>query len=174
MSELSFCIGKKYQETIFSNRIILLTHTFWVPFLTFSKLEIISVEMLLLCCFFLLPLSIWLLIQWQDFSIIHAIWSSLVQFSCSAVSDSLWPHRLHHARLPCPSPTPRTCSNSCALSWWCHPTISSSVVPFSPCLNLSQHQGLSQAVSSLHQVDQILEFQPQYQSFQWTFRTDFP
>ena len=59
--------------SVFSNRIILLTHTFWVPFLTFSKLEIISVEMLLLCCFFLLPLSIWLLIQWQDFSIIHAI-----------------------------------------------------------------------------------------------------
>ena len=129
MSELSFCIGKKYQETVFSNRIILLTHTFWVPFLTFSKLEIVSVEILLLCCFFLLPLSIWLLIQWQDFSIIHAIWSSLVQFSRSAVSDSLWPHRLHHARLPCPSTTPRACSN--LVHRWCHPTISSSVVPFS-------------------------------------------
>ena len=57
-----------------------------------------------------------------------------VQFSCSVVSDSLWPHGLQHTRLPCPSPTPRACSNSCALSRWCHPAISSSVVPFSSCL----------------------------------------
>ena len=79
--------------------------------------------MLLLHCFFLLPLSTWLLIQQQDFSIIHAIWSSSVQFSHSAMSDPLWPHRLHHARLPCPSPTPRACSDLCASSQWCHPTI---------------------------------------------------
>ena len=45
----------------------------------------------------------------------------------------LWPHGLQHARLPCPSPTPGTCSNSCPLSQWCHPTISSSVIPFSSC-----------------------------------------
>ena len=57
-----------------------------------------------------------------------------VQFSCSVVSDSLWPHGLQHTRLPCPSPTPRACSNSCPLRQWCHPTISSSVVPFSSCL----------------------------------------
>ena len=57
-----------------------------------------------------------------------------VQFSCSVVSDSLQPHGLQHARLPCPSPTPRTCSNSCPSSRCCHPTISSSVVPFSFCL----------------------------------------
>ena len=50
------------------------------------------------------------------------------------MSDSLWPHGLQHARLPCPSTTPRACSNSCPLSWWYHPTISSSVVPFSSCL----------------------------------------
>ena len=54
-----------------------------------------------------------------------------VHFSCSAVCDSLWPLGLQHARLPCPSPTPRACSNSCPSSRWCHPTISSSVVPFS-------------------------------------------
>ena len=54
-----------------------------------------------------------------------------VQFSCSVMSDSLWPHGQQHARLPCPSPTPRACSNSRPSSWWCHPTISSSVVPFS-------------------------------------------
>ena len=53
--------------------------------------------------------------------------------SCSVMSISLQPHELHHARLPCPSPTPRACSNSCPLSRWCHPTISSSVVPFSSC-----------------------------------------
>ena len=47
------------------------------------------------------------------------------------MSDSLWPHGLQHARLPCPSPTPRVYSNSCPLSRWCHPTISSSVIPFS-------------------------------------------
>ena len=56
-----------------------------------------------------------------------------VQFSWSVVSDSLWPHGLQHTRLPCPSPTPGVHSNSCPLSWWCHPTISVSVVPFSSC-----------------------------------------
>ena len=48
--------------------------------------------------------------------------------------DSLWPHDLQHTRLPCPSPSPGACSNSCQLSQWCHPTISSSVIPFSSCL----------------------------------------
>ena len=60
-----------------------------------------------------------------------------VHFSHSVVSNSLWPHGLQHARLPCPSPTPRACSNSCPSSQWCHPTISSSVVPFSSCLQSS-------------------------------------
>ena len=58
---------------------------------------------------------------------------SSVQFSCSVVSDSLRPHELQHARPPCPSPTPRVHSNSRPSSWWCHPAISSSVVPFSSC-----------------------------------------
>ena len=56
---------------------------------------------------------------------------SSVQFSHSVMSNSLWPHGLQHTRPPCPSPTPRVYSNLCPLSWWCHPTISSSVVPFS-------------------------------------------
>ena len=56
-----------------------------------------------------------------------------VQFSCSVVSDSLWPHELQHTSLPCPSLSPRVCSNSCPLSRWWHPTISFSVIPFSPC-----------------------------------------
>ena len=54
-----------------------------------------------------------------------------VHFSRSVVSNSFWPHGLQHARLPCPSPTPGDYSSSCPLSWWCHPTISSSVIPFS-------------------------------------------
>ena len=56
---------------------------------------------------------------------------SSVQFSCSVMSDSLWPHGLQHTRPPCPSPTPGVHSNSCPSSRWCHPTISSSVLPFS-------------------------------------------
>ena len=59
---------------------------------------------------------------------------SSVPFSHSVVSDSLQPHGLQHASPPCPSPTPGVHSNSCSLSWWCHPTISSSVVPFPSCL----------------------------------------
>ena len=59
---------------------------------------------------------------------------SSVQFSCSVVSDSLRSHGLQQARLPCPSPTLGACSNSCPLSRWCHPTILSSVNPFSSCL----------------------------------------
>ena len=55
------------------------------------------------------------------------------QFSCSVVSDSLRPHEPQHARPPCPSPTPRVHPNPCLLSRWCHPTILSSVIPFSSC-----------------------------------------
>ena len=57
----------------------------------------------------------------------------LLLFSCSVVSDSLWPHGLQHARFPV-LPISQRWSNSCPLSWWCHPTISSSVIPFSSCL----------------------------------------
>ena len=60
--------------------------------------------------------------------------SSSIQFSCSVVSDSLPPHELQHARPPCPSPAPGVYPNSCPLSQWCHPTISSSAIPFSSCL----------------------------------------
>ena len=74
------------------------------------------------------------------------------------VADSLWPHRLQHTRCPCPLPSPGVCSNSCPLSQWCHSTISSSVVAFPPALNLSQHQGLFQWVSSLHQVAKYWSF----------------
>ena len=81
-----------------------------------------------------------------------------VQFSCSVVSDSLQPLESQHTRPPCPSPTPRVHPNPCPLSQWCHPTISSPVVPSPPALNLSQHQGLFQWVSSLYQVAKCWSF----------------
>ena len=62
-------------------------------------------------------------------------------FSCWVVSNSLWPHELQHTKLPCPSLTPRVCSNSCPLTQWCHPTISSSVTPFSSCPQSSPASG---------------------------------
>ena len=66
-------------------------------------------------------------------SITIRVGMSSIQFSRSVVSHSLRPHGLQHTRPPCPSPMPRVYPNSCPLSWWCHPTISSSVVPFSSC-----------------------------------------
>ena len=60
-------------------------------------------------------------------------WISSVQFSHPVISDSLRPHESQHARPPCPPPTPRVHPNSCPWSWWCHPAISSSVIPFSSC-----------------------------------------
>ena len=97
---------------------------------------------------------------------------SSVQFSRSVVSDSLWPHESQHARPPCPSPTPRVYSNSCPSSQWCHPAISSSVVPLSSCSQSLPASGFFQRVNSLHEVAKVLEFQLQHQSFQWTPRTD--
>ena len=61
------------------------------------------------------------------------LWATSVQFSCSVMSNSLWPHGLQHHNSLCPSPTPRVYPNSWPLSRWCHPTISSSVIPFSSC-----------------------------------------
>ena len=68
--------------------------------------------------------------------------------SLSHVFNFLQLHGMQHTRLPCPSLSPRACSNSCPLSWWCHPSISSSIALSPPALNLSQHQGLFQWVSS--------------------------
>ena len=81
---------------------------------------------------------------------------------CSVMSNSLWPHELQHARLPCPPPFPGACSNSRLLSQWCHPTISSSAAPFPFAFSLSQHQTLFQWVCSSHQVSKVLEFQLQH------------
>ena len=97
---------------------------------------------------------------------------SSIQFSHSVMSNSLRPHELQHARPLCPSLTPEVYSNSCPLNPWCHPTISSSVVPFSH-LQSFPASYLFQRVSSSHQVAKVLEFQLQHQSFQWILRTDY-
>ena len=78
---------------------------------------------------------------WTFYLVSFSMCISSVQFTCSVVSNFLQPHWLKHARLPCPSPTPGDCSNSCPLSRWCHPTISSSVIPFSSCLQSSPASG---------------------------------
>ena len=124
-----------------------------------------------------------LLNWWSKGKLIQPLWKTVwrflkklklpsVQITHSVVSDSLRPYRLQHARPPCPSPTPRDCSNSCPLSWWCHPTTLSSVVPLSSCLQSFPASGSeSKWVSSLHQVTKVLELQ--HQPFQRTFRIDF-
>ena len=82
-----------------------------------------------------------------------------VQFSGSVLSDSLWLHELQHVRPHCPSPTPGVHSNSCPSSRWSHPAISSSVIPFSSCLqSLPQHQSLFQWVNSSHDVAKYWSF----------------
>ena len=84
------------------------------------------------------------MLAWCDFS--------SVQFSASIISNSLQHQGLQHARPPSLLPSPEVYPNSCPLSPWCHPTISSCVVPFNLALNLSQHQGIFKWVSSSHQV----------------------
>ena len=75
---------------------------------------------------------------WSSTKSIHSL--SHLLFSHSIVSNSLWPHGLQHARLPCPAPIPGACSNACPSSQWCHPTISPSVIPFS-CLQSFPESG---------------------------------
>ena len=97
--------------------------------------------------------------------------SSSVQFSHSVVSYSLDPMNRSTPGLPVHH-HPRVHSNSCPLTWWCHPAISSSVVPFPPAPNPSQHQDLFQWVNSSHEVAKVLEFQLQHHSFQRNPRAD--
>ena len=96
----------------------------------------------------------------KEFSIVSEAVSS-VQFSCSVVYDSLGPHELQHARLPCPTSIPRVHSNSGASSRWCHPAISPSVIPFSSCsqsLPASESFPVSQLFTWGGQ-NKVLEFQ---------------
>ena len=89
------------------------------------------------------------------------------------MSDSLRLHGPQHARSSCPSPTPGIYSNSCPLSQWCHPTISSSVIHFSSSLQPCPASGSFQMSQFFASGGQVLEFHLQNQSFQWIFRTDF-
>ena len=98
---------------------------------------------------------------------------SLSQFSRSVVSDSSQRHGQQHARLPYPSPTPRSYSNSCPLSQWCHPTISSSVVPFSSCLQSFPASESSPRSQFFTSGGQIIGASASHQSFQWILRIDF-
>ena len=97
---------------------------------------------------------------------------SSVQFCHSVMSDSLRPHESQHAKPPCPSPTPGVYSNSCPPSWWCHPAISSSVIPFSSCpqsLWASRSFPMSQLFTWGGQSTGV---SASAQSYQWTPRTD--
>ena len=97
----------------------------------------------------------------------------LLLFSCSVVSDSFWPHGLQHTRLPCSSPSPGACLNSCPLSQWCHPAILSSVIPFSCLQSFPASGSFLMSQWSLNQVTKIVEVQLQHQSFRCIFRIDF-
>ena len=91
--------------------------------LSLRALRLSRIPVIYLCWISSVPLSF----PWQE----SGMNFSSVQFSRSVMSDSLWPHESQHTRPPCPSPTPRVHSNSCLSSRWCHPAISSSVIPFS-------------------------------------------
>ena len=110
---------------------------------------------------------------------VFSVWKNFILLSGTKFSsvarhaDSLQYHGLQHTRPPCPPPTAGVYSNSCPLSQWCHPTISSSVIPCSSHFQSFPASGLFKWVSSSHQVAKVLEFQLQHQSFQWIFRTDF-
>ena len=110
---------------------------------------------------------------WKSSTSLSPSLHSSVQFSCLVISDSLRPHGLQHDRLLCPSPTPGACSNSWPSSRWWHPTISSSVTPFSSCFQSFPASGSFPMNRSSHQVARVLGFQLQHQSFKWIFRTDF-
>ena len=96
-----------------------------------------------------------------------------VQFSCSVMSDFLQPHGLQYTRLHCRSPIPGVCSNSCASSWWCHSSISSSVIPFFSCLQSYPASESFPMSQFFNQTAKVLDLQLQHQSFPWIFRTDF-
>ena len=111
---------------------------------------------------------------------VESQWGQSVQFSTVAQLHPvlLQPHELQHARLTCPSPTPRTYSNSCISSRWCHPSIHPLPSSSLPAFNLSQPLDLFKWVTSSHQVTKVLEFQLQHQLFQWnsgpvSFRIDW-
>ena len=103
----------------------------------------------------------WILYHWViwEHNIVNQLSFSSVQFSHSVMSNSLQPHELQHARSPCLSPSPGVHSNSHPSSRWCHPAISSSVIPFSSCPQSLPASESFQWVNSSHEVFKVLEFQ---------------
>ena len=97
---------------------------------------------------------------------------SSVQFSRSVVSNSFRPHEPQHSSPPCLSPTPGVHPNPCPLSRWCHPTISSSVIPLSSCPQSFPASGSFQMSQFFASGAKVLEYQLKHQSFQWIIRTD--
>ena len=153
---------------------------FWGTFYSFQYMPAVHCEILpfsiLVMWFppslsqFAIPLIFFLELLPKETACIQILDS--VQFSHSVVSDSLQPHGLQYARLPCLSPTPGVCTNIHQIGDAIQPS-QPLLSPSPPAFNLSQHQGLFQWVSSSHQVAKVLEFQLQHRSFQWIFRTDF-
>ena len=105
----------------------------------------------------------------SEFSGIHSHFNALfLVFSHQLVSNSFWPHGLQYTRLPCPSPSPGVCSSSCPLNWWCHPTTSSSIIPFS--FFLQSFPSIRVFSSELALRIKAMKLQLHHQSFQWVFR----
>ena len=117
--------------------------------------------------------SQWIVTVILTFSTEGYPFAQISQISRSVVSDSLWPHESQHARVPCPSPFTGACSTSCPLNRWCHPTITSSVIPFSSCLQSFPASGSFLMSQLFPSGCQVLELQLQHQSFQWIFGVDF-
>ena len=138
---INFCLEYcNYCDLFFSNSF---DHRYWKPvaslfnttfvmLFSHTKLTLEHIDRLgvLTLCAMENP---WSVLMICDFASMDSNKQRLHQFSRSFMSDSLWPHESQHTRPPCPSPTPRDYANSCPSSWWCHPAIWSSVVPFSSC-----------------------------------------
>ena len=135
------------------------------------KLVMPSNHLILCCPLLLLP---WIFPSIRVFSneSVLRISSVQVQFSHSVVSGSLRSHGPQHTRPPCLSPTPGVYPNSCPLSQWCHPTISSSVIPFFSCPQSFPASRSFQMSLLLASTGQSIRVQLQHWSFQWTLRTD--
>ena len=151
---------------------LILAHRIYCSFLlAFTGAIEESVASVIFISFYIISFSLWLLLRYCLCFWCSAVprWYVSVQLSRSAVSDSLRAHALHHARLPCPSPTPKICSNSCPSNWGCHPTISSLLSPSPSAFNLFQCRVFSN--ESVFPISW-----PKYWSFNFSinplFRTD--
>ena len=109
----------------------------------------------------------------NDLMMIKRYFTQFSPFSHSVRSNSLWPHGLKQARLPCPSPTPRVYSNSSPLSWWCHPTLSSSLVPFSSCPQSVPAPGSFLMSPFFASGGQSIGVSPSTSVLRWISKTDF-